>query len=143
MTPKPNEILTAGAEWFRDEANAEDEETQAFEDMLTVGLGWTETLLDYMADPEGAPRVVRLDPLEMCWDSHAHRKGLAGRHAGGAGAEYPARRGAGYVSRQGRCGDQRRLDQQGSRRGERSTKARSATSTSRAGRTRGRRPTAR
>lgn len=73
---KPNEILTAGAEWFRDEANAEDEETQAFEDMLTVGLGWTETLLDYMADPEGAPRVVRLDPLEMCWDSHAHRKGL-------------------------------------------------------------------
>ncbi len=73
---KPNEILTAGAEWFRDESNAEDEETQAFEDMLVAGLGWTETLLDYMADPEGAPRVVRLDPLEMCWDCHAHRKGL-------------------------------------------------------------------
>lgn len=73
---KANEILTAGAEWFRDEANAEDEETQAFEDMLIAGLGWTETLLDYVADPEGAPRVVRLDPMEMCWDSHAHRKGL-------------------------------------------------------------------
>ena len=71
---KPNEILTAGAEWFRDESNAEDEETQAFEDLLVAGLGWTETLLDYVADPEGAPRVVRLDPLEMCWDSHAHRK---------------------------------------------------------------------
>lgn len=73
---KPNEILTAGAEWFRDESNAEDEETQAFDDMLVAGLGWTETLLDYMADVEGAPRVVRLDPLEMCWDCHAHRKGL-------------------------------------------------------------------
>jgi hypothetical protein len=73
---KPNEILTAGAEWFRDEANAEDEESQAFEDTLVCGIGWTETLLDYTADTDGAPRVVRIDPLEMCWDAHAHRKGL-------------------------------------------------------------------
>lgn len=73
---KPNEILTAGAEWFRDEANAEDEESQAFEDTLICGIGWTETLLDYTSDSDGAPRVVRLDPLEMCWDAHAHRKGL-------------------------------------------------------------------
>lgn len=73
---KPNEILTAGAEWFRDEANAEDEESQAFDDSLVCGLGWTETLLDYTADTDGAPRVVRVDPLEICWDAHAHRKGL-------------------------------------------------------------------
>ena len=73
---KPNEILTAGAEWFRDEANAEDEESQAFEDTLVCGLGWTETLLDYTADTDGAPRVVRIDPMEMCWDAHSHRKGL-------------------------------------------------------------------
>lgn len=73
---KPNEILTAGAEWFRDEANAEDEESQAFEDTLVCGIGWTETLLDYTSDSDGAPRVVRIDPLEMCWDAHAHRKGL-------------------------------------------------------------------
>ena len=51
---KPNEILTAGAEWFRDEANAEDEETQAFDDTLVSGLGWTETLLDYTSDSDGA-----------------------------------------------------------------------------------------
>lgn len=74
---KPNEILSAGAEWFRDEANAEDEESQAFEEMLQGGIGWTETLLDFDADDEGAPRVIRIDPLEMCWDSHAHRKGLS------------------------------------------------------------------
>jgi len=73
---KPNEILTAGAEWFRDEANAEDEESQAFEDTLICGIGWTETLLDYTSDSDGAPRIVRLDSLEMCWDAHAHRKGL-------------------------------------------------------------------
>jgi hypothetical protein len=73
---KPNEVLTAGAQWFRDEANAEDEESQAFDDSLVCGVGATETLLDYTMDSDGAPRVVRIDPLEMCWDSHAHRKGL-------------------------------------------------------------------
>lgn len=73
---KPNEILSAGAEWFRDEGNAEDEESQAFEDMLICGVGFTETLLDYTSDSDGAPRVVRVDPLEMFWDCHAHRKGL-------------------------------------------------------------------
>jgi hypothetical protein len=73
---KPNEVLTAGAQWFRDEANAEDEESQAFDDSLVCGIGATETLLDYTVDSDGAPRVVRLDPLEMCWDAHAHRKGL-------------------------------------------------------------------
>lgn len=74
---KPNEVLTAGAEWFRDEANAEDEESQAFADMLCVGLGWTETLLDFDSDAEGAPAIMRIDPTEMFWDSHAHRKGLS------------------------------------------------------------------
>ncbi len=73
---KPNEVLTAGAQWFRDEANAEDEESQAFDDSLVCGIGATETLLDYTVDSDGAPRVVRIDPLEMCWDAHAHRKGL-------------------------------------------------------------------
>lgn len=73
---KPNEVLSAGAEWFRDEANAEDEESQAFDDTLVCGIGWTETLLDYASDSDGAPRVVRMDPPEMCWDNHAHRKGL-------------------------------------------------------------------
>src|SRR5687768_13094399 len=31
---KPNEILTAGAQWFRDDADAEDSESQAFLEML-------------------------------------------------------------------------------------------------------------
>lgn len=74
---KPNEILTAGAEWFRDEANSEDEDSQAFEDMLTCGIGFTETYLDFEADSEGRPSEQRIDPLEMFWDCHAHRKGLS------------------------------------------------------------------
>lgn len=73
---KPNEVLTAGAEWFRDLANAEDEESEAFNDLIVCGLGFTETSLDFEEDDEGEPSTDRIDPTEMCWDPHAHRKGL-------------------------------------------------------------------
>lgn len=73
---KPNEILTAGATWFRDQANAEDEESQSFHDLLVCGIGWTETKLDFDKDPEGHPEIERISPLEMFWDCHAHRRGL-------------------------------------------------------------------
>jgi hypothetical protein len=73
---KPNEVLTAGAEWFRDQSMAEDEDSAAFEDLLICGLGFTETGLDWEEDEEGKPQTPRIDPLEMCWDMHARRKGL-------------------------------------------------------------------
>jgi len=73
---QPNEVMTAGAEWFRDVSDAEDEESHAFADALTCGLGWTETTLDFDEDPEGDPVITRIDPLEMAWDMHAHRKGV-------------------------------------------------------------------
>lgn len=75
---KPNEILTAGAQWFRDDADAEDGESQAFLEMLRAGIGWTETYLDYDEDEQGAPAVQRVDPLEMGWDAHCTSKGLKG-----------------------------------------------------------------
>lgn len=72
-----NEVLTNAAEWFRDECDAEDEETDAFSDTVTCGMGWTDTRLDYEEDPEGMPVVERLDPLEMFWDSAARKRNLA------------------------------------------------------------------
>lgn len=71
-----NEVLTAAAKWFRDECDAEDEETDAFRDVLICGMGWTETRLDYEDEPNGEPRVDRIDPLEMVWDSAARKKNL-------------------------------------------------------------------
>lgn len=71
-----NEVLTAAAQWFRDECDAEDEESDAFRDMLICGMGWTETRLDYEDNPDGEPRIDRVDPLEMVWDSSARKRNI-------------------------------------------------------------------
>ncbi|MEL6361715.1 MAG: portal protein [Pseudomonadota bacterium] len=74
---KPNEVLTAGAEWFRDQSDAEDSDSEAFQDALICGLGFTETALDFDEDPEGEPAVLRIDPLEMGYDHYSVKKGLS------------------------------------------------------------------
>ncbi|MGM5033517.1 portal protein [Tardiphaga sp. 803_E3_N1_3] len=71
-----NEVLTAAAKWFRDQCDAEDEESDAFRDTVVCGMGWTETRLDYEDEPDGAPMVERTDPLEMVWDSTAKKRNL-------------------------------------------------------------------
>jgi hypothetical protein len=71
-----NEVLTSAAKWFRDQCDAEDEESDAFREMVVCGMGWTETRLDYEDDPDGAPKVERRDPLEMVWDSTARKRNL-------------------------------------------------------------------
>lgn len=71
-----NEVLTGAAKWLRDGCDAEDEESDAFLDTATCGMGWTETRLDFEADPEGTVTVSRIDPLEMWWDSAARKRNL-------------------------------------------------------------------
>lgn len=71
-----DEILTATAKWFRDECNGEDEESDAFWDCLCVGMGWTETRFDFEVDPDGAPVLERVDPLEMYWDDSAKKRNI-------------------------------------------------------------------
>ncbi|MGU3399237.1 portal protein [Brucellaceae bacterium D45D] len=71
-----NELLTSAAEWFRDQAGAEDEDSDAFEDSVICGMGWTDTRLDFELDPDGAPVVQRMDPLKMAWDCNAVKPNL-------------------------------------------------------------------
>src|SRR5262245_26174138 len=74
--PEVTELLTEAARWFRDECDAEHEESAAFADAVVCGMGWTETRLDYEDNPDGEPVVERTSPREMFWDYAARKANL-------------------------------------------------------------------
>lgn len=74
-----NDLLTEAARFYRGECDAEDEESDAFRDLVTCGMGWTETKLSYDDDQDGMLEVPRTDALEMYWDPSSRRKNLTDR----------------------------------------------------------------
>lgn len=72
-----NELLTEAGRYLSDEAEAEDEESDAFVDCAITGMGWVEMRLDYEIDPDGAYVEDRVNPLEMFWDASARKKNLS------------------------------------------------------------------
>lgn len=74
-----NEVLTGAADYIRDNCDAEDEESDAFVDSVTCGIGWTETFLDDVDNQEGEVRVERRDPLVMRYDPSAKKRNLSDR----------------------------------------------------------------
>ncbi len=68
------EMLTSAAKWVRDGCDAEDEESEAFQDCLVCGLGFTETRMDYEVEQEGKIIIERVDPLEMVVDPEAKKR---------------------------------------------------------------------
>lgn len=68
-----NDILTAAAEWARDECDAGEEESAAFRNCIICGWGVTETRMDYDTDPAGMPVVEEVDSLEVLADP-SHRR---------------------------------------------------------------------
>lgn len=74
---QPTDLLTSAALWFRDQADADDNDSEAFRDTITGGMGWTETRLDYEDNPEGMLVDDRVDPFEMVWDYNARKNNLA------------------------------------------------------------------
>lgn len=72
-----NEVYTEAARWVLDRCDAEDEESDAYEDAITCGMGWTEIRVDYEEEPDGKIIKERLSPLEMRWDPGARKANLA------------------------------------------------------------------
>lgn len=75
-----SDMMNAAGKWFRDEAQADDEETDAFRDALTCGLGWIDQRIDYEAEPKGKPCVDRKDPITMVYDPAARKRNLVDRN---------------------------------------------------------------
>lgn len=69
-----NEVLTAAADWVRDNCDAEDEESDSFLDAVICGVGATETFMDYESDPDGSIEIARVDPLECYPDPDAKKR---------------------------------------------------------------------
>lgn len=72
----PAETITAAAAYLRDQCDAEDEESDAFQDTVICGMGWVETRVVYDENPDGDLREDRIDPLEMIWDCKAIKRNL-------------------------------------------------------------------
>lgn len=73
---KPNEVLTSASQWMSDGCDAEDEESDAFQNSMICGMGWTENRLDYELEAEGIYLEESINPLEMFWDCKARKKNL-------------------------------------------------------------------
>lgn len=70
-----NEVLNSASEWARDTCDAEDEETDAFVDLVTTGAGAIETRISFDRDPEGEFEETRIDWVnELFWDPQAKRR---------------------------------------------------------------------
>jgi hypothetical protein len=74
-----NDLLTNAAKFFREEGEAEDEESDAFYDLCVCGIGVTETRPDFEEDPEGLIPVDRIDPLSAWYDPTSHKRNLTDR----------------------------------------------------------------
>jgi hypothetical protein len=73
----PAETFSAGAQYLRDQCDAEDEEADAFQDTAICGMGWVETTVSYDENPDGDAKYNRIDSLEMLWDCKAQKRNIA------------------------------------------------------------------
>lgn len=68
------DLMNAAAKWVRSNCDAEDEESEAFGDVLIGGVGATETSVDYSTDLDGMVVVERIDPFECAADHRAKKR---------------------------------------------------------------------
>lgn len=76
---KANETLSAASQWMDDTSDAEDNQSEAFQDMLVCGMGWSQSRVGYDDDPKGQYEEPSILPWEMYWDYRAKAKNLTDR----------------------------------------------------------------
>jgi hypothetical protein len=70
----PNELLSAASKWIAAGCDGEDEESEAFDNCATCGMGWTENGMSYQDNSAGLYREESIKPLEMYWDTRSARR---------------------------------------------------------------------
>lgn len=76
---KVNDMLTQAVKYYENDCGAEDEDSEAVRDSVICGIGVTETIISSDRNPEGAPTVIRRDPLSVWHDPDANRRNLTDR----------------------------------------------------------------
>src|SRR6516164_2602302 len=71
-----NELLTAISKWMGDGCDAEDEQSEAFQQCLSTGIGITESRYSYENEPEGSYIEEQIDCREFVWDRTSRKKNL-------------------------------------------------------------------
>lgn len=71
-----SDLGTEGLKWIDDRCQAETEESRAFLDLLTCGIGVTETRIDYLDDPDGKTYRERVCPLHVAWDASSSKRNM-------------------------------------------------------------------
>lgn len=72
-----SENLTNAGKWVKEQCDAEDEESESFQDGLICGVGWVETHMDYEQEADGKVIEERIDPLEMMADPDSVKRNFA------------------------------------------------------------------
>jgi hypothetical protein len=72
-----NEMLTEGAEWLRDQSDADGEESDAKRDAFICGMGAVSTELEYEEDPQGKTIYKRLEVGSTLPDPRARQSNAA------------------------------------------------------------------
>jgi Skp family chaperone for outer membrane proteins len=73
---KVNELLSEAARYFRDQCDAEFEESDAFRDDIICGMGWTNDRITDERNPDYDLVRDRVDPLRMLWDPSSRKPNL-------------------------------------------------------------------
>src|SRR6516164_6800289 len=71
-----NELLTATSKWMGDGCDAEDEQSECFQQAMGTGLGVSEARYSYENEAEGQYIEEQIDSREFVWDRTSRKKNL-------------------------------------------------------------------